>query len=67
VKKAWSDVENFWIGSDTDTALASINSSGIVKVVVIGGTGSNCVGFDGTRRVKVGGYGHVLGNISTLY
>jgi N-acetylglucosamine kinase-like BadF-type ATPase len=66
LKSCWPEVSSWWIGTDSDTALACVSGSGL-RVAVIAGTGSNCVGFDGTAVHKIGGYGHVLGKIISLY
>jgi N-acetylglucosamine kinase-like BadF-type ATPase len=49
------------VGSDIETAMGCLNEQDGIKVIVIGGTGSNCFGTDGKSMIKIGGFGHVLG------
>lgn len=38
-----------------------------IRVIVISGTGSCCYGTDGNRKLKIGGYGHVMGDRGSAY
>lgn len=69
VRKIWPKSTSWWVGSDVETAMAclSIPPKGGLKVIVIGGTGSNCFGSDGKSTIKIGGFGHLLGNQLIFY
>jgi len=59
-----------WAGNDLESAWAAAGDLGAMRmrVVVISGTGSCCYGRDlGGATVKVGGWGHVLGDRASGY
>lgn len=60
-------MKSVWVGSDIDTAVACMTSPAQLKIVVIGGTGSNCFGTDGVKSLKIGGCGHLLGDRGSSY
>lgn len=72
-------VDAIWPGvpchatSDLETALRADdvqdppNANGKARVLVLSGTGSCCFGAAGQKRVKVGGWGHVLGDRGSGY
>lgn len=62
VQKMWPKCAAWWVGSDVETAMACLDSESGAKIIVIGGTGSNCLGTDGKSTIKIGGFGHILGN-----
>lgn len=61
MKVIWPSLQNVWVGSDAETALACIGKDSDIKLIVIAGTGSNCHAKDSNSVSKVGGFGHVLG------
>ena len=69
--RAWPGVPCF-AGNDLETALAAAQSPGaaadLTRIVIISGTGSCCYGRGaGGRTVKVGGWGHFLGDRGSGY
>ncbi len=68
--RAWPGVP-CWTGHDLDTAFAAAGPLGpgvAARVVVISGTGSCCFGRHREgRSVKVGGWGHLLGDRGSGY
>jgi hypothetical protein len=63
VRKFWPEVASLWVGSDVDTAMACLETFVGLKVIVIGGTGSNCFGQDQNFKSSLGGFGHLLGKL----
>jgi N-acetylmuramic acid 6-phosphate etherase len=69
---AWPGVP-CWAGNDLDTALAAAeldapDAAPVTRVVMISGTGSCSFGRNARgRRVKVGGWGHLLGDRGSGY
>jgi N-acetylmuramic acid 6-phosphate etherase len=61
-----------WAGNDLETALAAAETTAAVpdltRVIIISGTGSCCFGQNPAgRTVKVGGWGHLLGDKGSGY
>lgn len=54
---------------DLAVALAAADdvSEAAAKVLVLSGTGSCCYGVNGSRTAKVGGWGHLLGDVASGY
>jgi len=69
--RAWPGVP-CWVGNDLETALAAAEMDGAeavaARVVIISGTGSCCYGRNPAgETVKVGGWGHLLGDRGSGY
>lgn len=69
-ERCWPGVP-CWVGNDLDTAFAAAGALPercAARVVIISGTGSCCFGRDRHgRSVKVGGWGHLLGDRGSGY
>lgn len=67
---AWPGVP-CWVGNDLETAFAAASGDGPepgARVVIISGTGSCCYGQNRRgQAVKVGGWGHLLGDHGSGY
>ncbi|MCZ7638387.1 MAG: N-acetylmuramic acid 6-phosphate etherase [Verrucomicrobia bacterium] len=68
---AWPGVP-CWVGNDLDTAFAAAGTwpadSQVGRVIMISGTGSCCYGCNRAgHAVKVGGWGHLLGDRGSGY
>ncbi|MBK9139889.1 MAG: N-acetylmuramic acid 6-phosphate etherase [Verrucomicrobia bacterium] len=73
VERAWPTVP-CWVGNDLDTALAAADLEAcapgetVTRVIIISGTGSCCFGRNPAgETVKVGGWGHLLGDRGSGY
>ncbi len=68
--RAWPGVP-CWAGNDLETAFAAagpVSAEVAARVVVISGTGSCCFGQNRSgRAVRVGGWGHLLGDRGSGY
>lgn len=69
--RAWPGVP-CWAGNDLETALAAARSAtdrpDLTRVILISGTGSCCYGRNPAgQTVKVGGWGHILGDKGSGY
>lgn len=68
---AWPGIP-CWVGNDLDTAFAAAGTwpagSQVARVIMISGTGSCCYGRNRAgEAVKVGGWGHLLGDRGSGY
>lgn len=72
---AWPGVA-CWVGNDLDTALAAAEMEAtaagspvkVTRVIIISGTGSCCFGRNPAgQTIKVGGWGHLLGDSGSGY
>jgi N-acetylmuramic acid 6-phosphate etherase len=66
--KAWPDTVCI-ATNDLETALLAASESGLTKarILLLSGTGSCCYGQSETRSIKVGGWGHILGDKGSGY
>jgi N-acetylmuramic acid 6-phosphate etherase len=67
--RLWPDTP-IWVGNDLETALAAADPDPAVAatVLIISGTGACCFGRNRAgRAVRVGGWGHVLGDQGSGY
>lgn len=68
---AWPGIP-CWVGNDLDTAFAAAGAwpagSQVARIIMISGTGSCCYGRNQAgHAVKVGGWGHLLGDRGSGY
>ena len=68
IQSAWGNVPAL-VTHDLAVALAAADdvSDAAAKVLVLSGTGSCCYGISGGRTAKVGGWGHLLGDVASGY
>lgn len=65
--RAWPNLPCY-VTNDLETALAAAPSKAPVRVLILSGTGSCCFGVcEKGQKVKVGGWGHILGDKGSGY